>query len=508
MSADRRAALEALRGLAVDPYPARCRRTHLIAELRAARPLTSSSLEPQALCCLAGRVAAITAEALALEDPSGRRWFSRPEAARRRTLEPAEEGRPAGPSQPVPLEPDQAWPLIQPGDVVQLELEPNGAEGREPAVSDVCSPTDAWAIRSISMLAKALRDPAPGDARGAPVPGGGATPATLVRRAAVIRHLREFFTAQDFVEVETPILAVHPGLEPHLDPFVSAYRPTPGEPGHPVYLLTSPEYAMKRLMAAGMERVFQLSKVFRNGEAGPFHNPEFTMLEWYRAFASYEEIQADLEALVVHLAQRLGLGIALVWQGRRVDLTPPWPRLTVREAFERYVGIDLATASEGEALREAASQAGIALPEGESWEEGFFRILVERIEPRLGLERPVFLTEYPAPFAALSKVRGGDFPVAERFELYIAGVEVGNAYTELNDPDAQAARFEEERALRLALELPVFEADPAYLAALERGLPPAGGIAVGVDRLVMLLLDLPDVRRALAFPFQGPAGDR
>lgn len=336
-------------------------------------------------------------------------------------------------------------------------------------------------------------------------PGGGATLATLQARAKLVQSLRQFFVTQGFLEVETPILSRHAGLEPHLDPFETRYRPTPQHDGVPVYLLTSPEYALKRLLVAGAHKVFQVAKVFRNGETGPFHNPEFTMLEWYRTPGHYLDIMDDTEALVCTLAETLGKHESLTWQGHTVSLRRPWRRLTVQEAFLQLAGLRLEQLQTAAPFRQAALALGLHIPEHADWEEIYFRVLVEKIEPQLGFGEPVFLYDYPAPFAALAQVREqAPFPVAERFELYMAGVEVGNAYSELTDPVIQARRFEEERQLRTRLNLPVLEPDPHYLAALRQGLPPTGGIAVGVDRLVMLLLDAPHVRATLAFPFYPP----
>lgn len=400
---------------------------------------------------------------------------------------------------------DTLWLKLHPSLLAALDKEePVGEEARvlphlSPGDVVACSVLGRWpdvAIVSAMLLAPNLK-PLPVDKR----PGGGATLETLVWRASVLRELRRWFDGHRFVEVETPILAQHSGLEPHLDPFEARFRPSPAHAGKPVWLLTSPEYALKRTLVHGLERVFQLSRVFRNGEVGAFHNPEFTMLEWYRAYSDYRTIMEDCEGLIITLAERLGMGKRLTWQGYKVDLTPPWPRMTVCEAFREYAGIALEEAPDIERLRAAAEKAGIRLPAGIDWEEGYFRILIERVEPALGFGRPVFLTDYPAPFAALARVRPEPFPVAERFELYIAGVELGNAYSELNDPQKQAERFKEEQWQRARLGAPVFEPDPDYLRALSQGLPPTGGIAVGVDRLVMLLLDLPDIRHALGFPF-------
>lgn len=329
----------------------------------------------------------------------------------------------------------------------------------------------------------------------------GASLKTLRARGVILHGIRNFFIGRGFLEVETPTLSPNPGLEPHLDPFKTTYAPHPGGEGQDVYLLTSPEYAMKGLITRGVERCFQLSRVYRNGELGPFHNPEFTMLEWYRAFASYVDIAQDLEDLILHLASSGGGKLELEWMGQVVDLTPPFERITVRDAVFRYCDFDLAEHMDGPSMVAACKALGIRLPEDTPWDEAFFRLLLDKVEPNLGMNKPTFLMDYPAPLAALAQVRGDPFPVAERFELYIAGQEIGNAFTELSDPEAQAERFEEEREQRRALGAPDFEPDPEYLKALERGLPPTGGIAVGVDRLVMVLTGAENVRKTLAVPF-------
>lgn len=458
------ARLARLRAQGIDPYPTRSTCTHTLAQI--AQLLQSPAGFAPVPITVAGRIVGLDAARVHLQDLSGSLWCEWGEGVA-----------------------STAHTVLQVGDQVGGGL--------------ILSPAGSLQISNWSLLAPALQ-PVESTPVPAQRPGGGASIDALQKRARVLRGIRHFFDQRAFTEIETPIMAKIPGLEPHLDPFESRFRATATHPGEPVFLLTSPEYALKRVLVSGLERVYQISKVFRNGEVGPFHNPEFSMLEWYRTHASYLEIMEDLEGLVLELMRGLkgsGAENTLCWQGHTVDVTPPWPRVTVREAFLQTTGIDLAEAQTAEQLQAAAARAGIPLPNAIDWEEAFFRILIERVEPTLGYHRPVFLTDYPAPFAALARVRPEAFPVAERFELYIAGVEVGNAYSELTDPQLQAERFESERQQRAALGLPVFEPDADYLRALEQGLPPTGGIAVGVDRLVMLLLDLPDVRHSLAFPF-------
>lgn len=481
MNPSSRSRLQGLRDAGVEPWPARSRRTHSIRELRLALEPSGGAgpscgapvLEPGAseapLVVVAGRLVQLTPVLLTLADATGHLT--------------------------VALRRSPAHPLA-PGDLVEVAL--------------VAGPgsTDAPGLVGLDpvLLAPALGGaptvgPGPRPFAGI-TPGGGADLETLSRRSQLLHVLRTWFVGQGFVEVDTPILAATPGMEPHLDPFETVYRRFPGDAGRPRWLLTSPEYAMKRLVVAGLERCFQLSRAFRNGETGPMHNPEFTLLEWYRAFASYTDLMTDTEDLVLCLARAAGVGTRLSWRGHEVALEPPWERLTVREAVGRYAGFDLAEAMETEHLAARAARVGVGVPDGAPWDEIFFRVLLEKVEPRLGFERPTFLVDYPAPLAALARIRHEAFPVAERFELYVAGVEVANAFTELADPVAQAHRFAEEQEQRRAAGAPVFEADQDYLDALEAGLPPTGGIALGVDRLLMLLLDRPDVRATLAFPFQ------
>ncbi len=443
---------------------------------------------------LAGRLVTVLKDRLCLADASGTVWIERAPAPAAESHRPPPGPQVAAPAAfdrapgPTLCDPDLLWPSLVPGDVVQAAVETGKA---------------SWRLVRLGLLAKALRETSWAADPSSPetAPGGGASVATLRRRASVVAAIRRFFDDAGFLEVETPILARYPGLEPHIDPFESRYRPVPSSRGEPVFLLTSPEYAMKRLVAAGIEKVYQLSRVFRNGELGPFHNPEFTLLEWYRAFASYLDIQQDVESLVRFVSNSLGRPGAIQWQGHTVDLSPPWSRRTVRAAVLETTGIDLAETRRADVLTRSCRAIGVDVPPDSSWDDAFFRLLADRVEPRLGFDRPLFLVDYPVRLAALAKVRDDPVPVAERFELYIAGVEVANAYTELNDPVAQRARFEEEREVRRTIGAPVFESDPDYLETLEAGLPPCGGIALGVDRLVMLLLDLPDVRRAMAFPF-------
>jgi lysyl-tRNA synthetase class 2 len=313
----------------------------------------------------------------------------------------------------------------------------------------------------------------------------------LKTRAAVLAALRAFFAARGFVEVETPALQVSPGLEPHL----MAFKTTLVEPlaggEREMYLHTSPEFAMKKLLAGGVERLFQIAKVWRNGERSATHHPEFTMLEWYRAGASYRDLMDDCEALVracAEAAGRTGFG----WNGQVCDPRAPWVRLSVAGAFHRFAGIDLlATAPDPsspdrELLAAEARRIGLHVGGSDTWEDIFFRVMLDRIEPHLGVGAPTILYDYPVSMAALSRPSPDDPRLAERFELYACGMELANAFGELTDAEVQRARFESDMALKHRLYGVSYPIDEDFLAALRSGLPASAGIALGVDRLVML----------------------
>lgn len=322
----------------------------------------------------------------------------------------------------------------------------------------------------------------------------------LGKRAKILAAVRAFFDARGYVEVETPLVVAKPGMEPYLDPF-ETFVADPFGHRWDAFLITSPEYAMKKLLAAGFTRIYQLGKCFRNGEAFEGrHNPEFTMLEWYQAGADYVGIMDETEALVKEVAQKTMGRSVFAWKGKEIDLGQSWERLTVKEAMRTYTDIDLDAALEDKKiLTAAAAKLGHVLPADVSWDDAFFSVFLNAVEPNLGLERPTFLREYPVSMAALSKVSARDPRYAERFELYIGGLELANAYTELTDAAEQRSRLEEEQALRRKLGRAEYGLDQEFLDAVT-AMPEAGGISIGIDRLAMLLLGEEDIRRVLAFP--------
>jgi lysyl-tRNA synthetase class 2 len=323
-------------------------------------------------------------------------------------------------------------------------------------------------------------------------------------RARLQAAVRSFLGGRGFEEVETPCLVPAPGMEPHIAAFETRFEPEGGGPSRPLWLHNSPEYAMKRLLAEGLPRIFQLARVFRNGEVSTTHNPEFTMLELYRAGTDYLGIMEDLEALVEACAREVGGEPAVPWRGGRLSLAAPFERLTVAEAFGRHAGIDLlACDGKVERLREAARAAGHepGAP-ADSFDDLFFRLFLERIEPAIGRGRPTYLVDWPAPMAALARVKADDPRLAERFELYAGGLELANGFSELTDAREQRARLEEEQALRRRLGRPAYPLDERFLEALPR-MPPAGGVAVGLDRLLMLLTGAERIAEVLLFPAEG-----
>jgi lysyl-tRNA synthetase class 2 len=325
-------------------------------------------------------------------------------------------------------------------------------------------------------------------------------------RARLAGAVRAFLAAEGYEEVETPCLVPAPGMEPHITAFEARFVPEVGGEPRTLYLHSSPEYAMKRLLAEGFERVFQLARVFRNGEVSRTHNPEFTMLEAYRAGTDYRGIMADVEALVEGCARALSPDGAprAVRQGRAVALSAPFETLTVEEAFRRHAGLELGPClGDAAALSAAARAAGHDPgPAGEPFDDVFFRVMLDAVEPRLGLDRPTWLVDWPASMAALSRVKREDPRWAERFELYAGGLELANGFTELTDEDEQRTRLLSEQELRRRLGRPAYPLDEPFLEAVGR-MPEAGGVAIGFDRLLMLLVGAASIEEVLLFPAHG-----
>jgi elongation factor P--(R)-beta-lysine ligase len=328
----------------------------------------------------------------------------------------------------------------------------------------------------------------------------------LVARGQIRAALRQWFEARDFVEVETAVLQVSPGNEAHLHAFATELVAPDGS-GSLSYLRTSPEFACKKLLAAGERRMFEFARVFRNRERGPLHHPEFTLLEWYRAGESHDVVMADSVALVAVAAEAAGTK-QFSLRGRTVDPYAEPERLTVAEAFDRFAGIDLLAtlpvgAPDRERLATDARAAGVRIASDDTWSDVFSRVLVERIEPNLGRVRATILYEYPTVEAALARSKTGDPRVAERFELYACGVELANGFGELTDPVEQRRRFADEMIEKERVYGERYPLDEDLLAALAT-MPQASGVALGFDRLVMLATGASRIEQVLWTPVTEP----
>jgi len=287
------------------------------------------------------------------------------------------------------------------------------------------------------------------------------------------RLIREWFFEEGFVEVETPAMVRFPGQEPYLNPLQTVVCNERGNK-EDVYLITSPEFAHKKLLASGFDKIFELARCFRNYEPRSLlHNPEFTMLEWYRSGVDYEKIMDDVEGLVSNIALKLGKNIG-----------KPWERMRVKDAFKKYADINL----DNELQRL-------------DFADWFFKVFLTHIEPKLGLIEPVILYDYPASMAALAKIKKDDYRYAERFEVYWKGVELANAFTELTDSKEQRNRFIKEQEEQKKIGKGIRPIDEDFLKALDN-IPNAGGIALGVDRLAMLLLDAKSIDEVIFFPYR------
>ena len=281
-------------------------------------------------------------------------------------------------------------------------------------------------------------------------------------RSETLAAVRRFFNRHDFIEVETPVRVVTPALELHID----------AEPAGEWFLRTSPELHLKRLLAAGATRIFEVGPCFRRGEMGPRHHPEYSMLEWYRTETDYDGVLEDTCGLLQAVARDVLGESGFTWQGRRIDLSAPWLAMTVSEAFLSHAGWDPVVNFDA---------------------DRFDLDLVNKVEPALPVDRPVVLRDYPAPLSALARLKPGNRDLAERWELYIGGMELANAYSELTDATEQRQRFVDCARERERLDKARYALDEPFLQALTEGLPACGGVALGIDRLVMLLSDAHDI---------------
>jgi lysyl-tRNA synthetase class 2 len=330
----------------------------------------------------------------------------------------------------------------------------------------------------------------------------------LLGRARITAALRQFFAARDFVEVETSSLAVSPGNETHLHAFASDLV-TPAGERERLYLRTSPEFACKKLLAAGERRIVEFARAFRNRERGALHHPEFTLVEWYRAGEPYETLMDDCAAILA-LAARVTGAARFAYRGASIDPFAPPERLTVTEAFARHAGIDLAAMLATEhpvPFAAAAGAIGVRVAADDTWGDVFSRVLVEKVEPKLGQGRATVLCEYPSLQSPLARPTAADPRLAERFELYACGVELANGFGELTDPATQRERLEEQMVEKFRIYGERYPIDEDFIAALA-AIPQASGIALGLDRLVMLATGATRIDQVLWTPLPEHGKDR
>jgi lysyl-tRNA synthetase class 2 len=468
--------LQRLRDLGVDPYPTRAERTHWTSDVAA----DYAALEGREVA-VAGRLAAVRGHGKAvfadLEDGRGKvQLFVRADA--------------------VGADAFALWKHFDLGDIV-------GARG---TVMKTRAGEVSVGVSSFALLAKALR-PLPEKWHGLrdketrlrhrylDLIANEETRTVFVRRSAIVAGMRRFLEERGFLEVETPVLQPTYGGA-FARPFTTHHHAL----DLPLYLRIADELYLKRLIVGGLERVYEIGKDFRNEGMDRTHSPEFTQLELYEAYSDYEGMMALTEELVARLADEVLGTRAVPWQGRTIDVTPPWRRLPVMDAVRNALGL-AGPATRG-ALAAAAAKAGLEPVPDEPFGGLVERVLSALVEPRL--EEPTFLVDYPREISPLAKQTAHDPELVERFEFFIAGLEMGNSFTELNDPDEQRRRFEAQQALREGGDLEAQGLDEDFLQALEHGMPPTGGLGIGVDRLVMFLTDSRSIRDVLLFPPMRP----
>ncbi len=315
----------------------------------------------------------------------------------------------------------------------------------------------------------------------------------LTKRAAIVREIRRFLDARGFIEAETPVLqSLHGGAAAR--PFVTHFNTLDRE----VYLRISLELYLKRLLIGGLDKVYEIGRVFRNEGLSRKHSPEFTMLESYEAYADYQDVMGMVERMISGVAHGVLGTMQITVQGKAVDLTPPWPRQTLRQAILERSGIDYSQHPTLEDLEGAVRTAGVRVEPQKTRAQLIDQLLSTCVEP--AIVQPLFLTDYPLELSPFAKLKPGSTDTVERFEAFAAGIELANAFTELNDPDEQHRRFLQQARQAQAGDEEAQVMDIDFLEAMQQGMPPAGGLGIGIDRLTMFLLDVPTIREVIAFP--------
>jgi len=304
-------------------------------------------------------------------------------------------------------------------------------------------------------------------------------------RLEILRLTRKFFWSQDFKEVETPIALRHVGQEPYLNPMSLQFK-DPFKNNYKFFLRTSPEYGLKKLLASGYEKIFEIGKCFRNGESfGGVHNPEFTMIEWYRSPGTYWDFMQDTEELFKYIGRELKIE-SLNFQGLKIDYSQVWDKMSVKELWQKYLNVNLDEYLEVDSIKELTLALGLQVDDGDRYEDLFYKIFLNKIENNLGIERPIFVYDYPAQMCSLSKLCENNRRYAQRAELYVGGLEIANGFGELTDSVMQKDNLQLDQNLRIKLNQEICPIDDDFINALESGIKPTGGIALGMDRMVLL----------------------
>jgi lysyl-tRNA synthetase class 2 len=474
--------LETLRGMGVEPYPVSFERTDEAAALEQRYAALAAGTETQDHVRVAGRIRANRNSGMFIDlhDASGKiQIFSHKDH----------------------LSPEQLalLRLFDIGDVIGVD----GLVRRTPRGELTVNAT------GLTMLAKALR-PLPEKYHGLAdielryrqryldLIMNPQSRETLRRRSRIVAEMRAYLLARGYLEVETPMLHTIPGGAA-AKPFVTHHNALDMD----LFLRIAPELHLKRLVVGGLsEKVFEINRCFRNEGLSPRHNPEFTSLELYEAYTDYSAMMSLTEAIVAHVAEKATGGVQLSYGGTAIDLAPPWPRRTMAELVQEVTGVDFLAIRDAAAAREAAGKLGCLLSGKENWGQALEAVFAAKVEDRL--IQPVHVTGFPRDISPLAKGDPNDPRLVERFETYIYGWEIANAFSELNDPLDQRARFEGQMLARAAGDEEAQPLDEDYLLALEYGLPPCGGLGIGIDRLVMLLTDSPSIRDVIAFPTLRP----
>jgi lysyl-tRNA synthetase class 2 len=476
--AEMREHLELLRERGVDPYPRRWDRTHLSSEIvERFEGLSGAEV------AVAGRITAIRGH--------GKAGFA--------------DIADAGGKIQLYVKRDDlgddlyaVWKLLDVGDIV-------GARGD---VFETRTGEKSVKVSSFALLSKALR-PLPEKWHGLKdkelryrqryldLIANEDTRRTFLTRSRMIEATRAFLAGRGFVEVETPVLQpIYGGA--FARPFVTHHHSL----DMPLYLRIADELYLKRLIVGGLERVYEIGKDFRNEGMDRTHSPEFTQLELYQAYTDYHGMMELTESLVVAMAEEVVGGRTIAWQGTSIDLTPPWRRVKVADALAEALGAE--ALADDASLARAAEGAGVEVDEPRTFGRVAEQVLGELIEP--GFVEPTFLIDYPREISPLAKETPDDPEIVERFEVFIGGLELGNSFTELNDPEEQRRRFEDQVALRAGGDQEAHGMDEDFVRALEYGMPPTGGLGIGLDRLVMLFTDSPNIRDVILFPPMRPEG--